>query len=81
METGLITNNSINRRLLKPMEAADILAISRATLYRMVDRREIFAHKVGGSLRFSKEDIDDYLEGTRIKPINTYCYVYIQEWN
>ena len=55
---------------MKPREAADFLAISRATLYRLVDRREIFAHKVGGSLRITKEDLDDYLNKIRIKPID-----------
>ncbi|MFA4942669.1 MAG: helix-turn-helix domain-containing protein [Patescibacteria group bacterium] len=70
MKTDLITNNLINVQLMKPREAADFLAISRATLYRLVDRREIFAHKVGGSLRITKEDLDDYLNKIRIKPID-----------
>ena len=70
MKTGLITNNLIKEQMLKPMEAANYLAISRATLYRLIDKREIFAHKVGGSLRLSKEDLENYLNMTRIKPIN-----------
>lgn len=79
MENGLITFVSSDKRLLKPQEAAEILAVSRATLYRMVDEREIFAHKVRGSLRFSWGDLNDYLEGTRIKPIIYRLYVYIPE--
>ena len=72
MKIGLITNNPINRGLLKPQEAANLLAISRATLYRLIDKRAIFAHKIGGSLRFSQEDLDNYLEKVRIKPIDSY---------
>ncbi len=80
MEKCLITFVSSDKRLLKPKEAADMLAVSRATLYRMVDKREIFAHKVSGSIRFSWNDLNDYLEGTRIKPITYHLYVCIPDW-
>lgn len=65
-------NNLITNRLLKTKEAAHILAISEATLYRLTSNRKIFAHKIGGSIRFSKKDIADYLEKTGIKPIDSY---------
>lgn len=81
MENSLITFIPSNKRLMKPREAAEMLAVSRATLYRMVDQRTIFAHKVGGSLRFSWDDLNDYLEGTRIKPIIYHAYVCIFEQN
>lgn len=39
--------------LLTPAEAATVLRVSRATLYRLVAAGEIPAHKFGGSLRIS----------------------------
>lgn len=44
--------------LLKPEEAAHRLRVSRTTLYRMVDRRDIAVYRVGSALRFSPRDIE-----------------------
>lgn len=44
--------------LLRPEEAARRLQVSRTTLYRMVDRRDIAVYRVGGVLRFATRDIE-----------------------
>ncbi len=47
-------------------EVAEVLAISKTTVYRLVDKRELPAHKVGGSLRFPITEINQYLEAKGI---------------
>jgi len=56
-------------KLLTPPEAASFLRISRASLYRLVDTRQIPFYRVGRGLRFSEEDLQKYLAGNRIEPI------------
>lgn len=48
-------------RLLTTEEVAVYLHVSRATVYRMVDARRIPFLRVGGALRFSREQIDAWL--------------------
>lgn len=52
-----------------PDELAEYLAISKATVYRLVNKRQLPFNKVGGMLRFRKDDIERYLEAGRIEPI------------
>lgn len=42
------------------------LGVSRWTIYRLVRRGEIRAVKVGERIRFRPEDVDAYLESTRL---------------
>ena len=63
MRTGFDTT------LLKVDELADYWKISKPTVYRLVEKRSIPFHKIGGSLRFSKADIDSYMQQNRIEPI------------
>jgi excisionase family DNA binding protein len=48
-------------------ELAESLRISKNTAYRMVEKRELAFHKVRGSLRFRKADVDVYLAQTRVE--------------
>jgi excisionase family DNA binding protein len=52
-----------------PDELAELLAISKPTVYRLVGKRQLPFHKIGGVLRFKKADIDKYLETGRVEPI------------
>lgn len=54
---------------LKPDELADLLAISKTSVYRLVNKRQIPFNKIGGSLRFRKTDVDKFLADERIEPI------------
>jgi len=64
MENGLFLNN-----LITPVELADALRVSKATIYRLIDSRRIPFHKIGGVIRFTQEDISMYLNMSKIKPI------------
>ena len=56
-------------KLLTPNELAHALRISKAGVYRLVEKRIMPFYKVKGSLRFDQKDVIDYLQGTRIGPV------------
>ena len=60
---------NIIKAFFTPDELAKFLAISKTTVYRLVNRRQLPFNKVGGVLRFRKDDIERYLEAGRIEPI------------
>ncbi|ATW25601.1 substrate-binding domain-containing protein [Candidatus Formimonas warabiya] len=43
-------------------EVADILKISKNTVYEMIKRGELLAYKVGNKMRISNQEIDDYMK-------------------
>lgn len=47
--------------LLTPQEVAELLRISRASVYRMVEKRLIRFYKIQSGLRFRKTDVIEYL--------------------
>ncbi len=57
------------RDLLTPDEVAAILRISKISVYRMVERREIRFHRVCGRLRFERSDIEQYLKAGTVEPM------------
>ena len=67
MEIG--ENEENIKAFFTPEELAEFLAISRATVYRLVGKRQLPFHKIGGVLRFKKADIEEYLETGRVEPI------------
>jgi excisionase family DNA binding protein len=56
--------------LLTPDELAEYLKVSKITVYRLVETRQIPFLKVKGSLRFAECDVQKYLERNRIEPID-----------
>jgi len=63
------TDSNIITELLTPDELAKFLSISRATVYRLVEKRLIPFYKIRGSLRFEKSDILDYLKKSRVESV------------
>lgn len=49
-------------------EAAEHLGVVLRTLYRLIDRGEVPAYKVGRVIRVKKADLDAFLENHRVKP-------------
>lgn len=60
-------NVSISDNLLTPKDLASMLRVSTASIYRLIEGRKIAFYKVGGSLRFTKEDVTKYLREVRIE--------------
>lgn len=50
-------------RRISVHQAATLLDVSRMTVYRLIDRKELRAYRVGRSLRIDPADIDTYLRG------------------
>ena len=46
---------------MTPREAADYLSVHVRTLYRLVKNGEIPGRKIGGSWRFKKDALDEWL--------------------
>lgn len=61
-----------SKELLGVVELADFLGISQASVYRMVERREIRFYKLSRYLRFRREDVEAYLECRVVKPIEEH---------
>ncbi len=60
---------STTQNLITPDELAKLFRISKPSIYRLVDSRVLPFYKVGGSLRFSVTDINEYLSNNRVEPI------------
>jgi len=73
MNKGSIANIS-QKSFLRPEELASILSISRPTVYRLIEKRQIPFYKIGGSLRFKIEDVMAYLDHNRVEPFNIQPY-------
>jgi len=57
--------------------ACKYLQISRATMYRLVKRREIGYSKIGigrGTYRFRQDDLDEYLDKNRVEPLEVATF-------
>lgn len=51
--------------LLKVSDVAQRLSLSAAKVYELVESRRISHHKIGGAIRFSEEQLAEFLEETR----------------
>jgi len=56
-------------KLLAPNELAELLNISKTTVYRLVERRAIRFYKIAGCLRFDLKDVEAYLQSGCVEPI------------
>jgi excisionase family DNA binding protein len=51
------------KEIMTPREAAEYLSIHVRTIYRLAKNGEIPGRKVGGSWRFKKNALDEWLSG------------------
>ena len=64
---------------LSTQEVADILHVSKSTIYDLIKKGEIHSYKIGRKVRFTQDDVDAYIARSRhkhatqpVKNINTY---------
>ena len=50
---------------LSTQEVADILHVSKSTIYELIRRGEINSYKVGRKVRFTQDDVDAYIARSR----------------
>ena len=55
------TGEILRKEIMTPREAADYLSVHVRTIYRLAKHGEIPGRKVGGSWRFKKDALDDWL--------------------
>ena len=53
--------------LLSIKQAAAQLAVSGRLLYKLVDEGKIASYRIGGAVRISEEDLDNYLQSRRLE--------------
>lgn len=65
----------LQNKSLSTQEVADILHVSKSTIYNLIKNSEIVSYKVGRKVRFTQEDVDDYISRSRhehnIRPVST----------
>ena len=50
---------------LSTQEVADILHVSKSTIYELIKRGEINSYKIGRKVRFTQDDVDAYIVRSR----------------
>lgn len=50
---------------LSTQEFADILHVSKSTIYELIRRGEINSYKIGRKVRFTQDDVDAYIARSR----------------
>lgn len=55
----------MNSTSLTPLEVAEILKITKNTVYELIKRGELPSYKVGKKLRIDKEDIENYINNQK----------------
>lgn len=68
------TSSNPTTELLTPDQLAKKLRISKAGVYRLINKRKIPFHKVMRSIRFDENDVLSYLQQNRIEPIGKQYY-------
>ena len=54
-----------NEKSLSTQEVADILHVSKSTIYELIRRSEINSYKIGRKVRFTRDDVDAYIARSR----------------
>ncbi|WP_088225389.1 helix-turn-helix transcriptional regulator [Desulfosporosinus sp. FKB] len=63
----------VENKALTPQEVADVLKISKSTVYDLIKRRELNAYRAGKKLRVDLEDVENYKNKSKdSKPISTF---------
>ena len=59
---------------LTPLEVAELLKITKNTVYELIKRGEIPSYKIGKKIRIDKHDVEDYINSQKnnIKLSNAY---------
>lgn len=61
---------SVDNAIMTITEVADYLKVTERTIYRLAGAKKIPSFKVGGSWRFSKVDIDEWIKKQSIEGLD-----------
>ncbi|HKK54303.1 MAG TPA: helix-turn-helix domain-containing protein [Patescibacteria group bacterium] len=65
----MTTDFNTIQKLYNIDELSDLLSVSKITIYRLVESRSISFYKIKGCIRFSENDVLEYLDKNRIEPV------------
>ncbi len=80
MENCILDSNDFNQtsyiklpmdkeqQWLKPAEVAKQLGVSERTVHRLIEYGKLRAYKIGRSVKFRPEDVEEYLQNSQINP-------------
>ena len=71
MPIGPLTALPTARKLLTLDEVAELLRVSKTSVYRLVERRALRFYRVSGLLRFDHADIEAFLGAGCVEPMGT----------
>lgn len=54
--------------MLTVQEAADLVRLTQWAIYRAIQRGDLVAYKPGGRLRINEDDLQAWLDATRVSP-------------
>ena len=54
-----------SNKSLSTQEVAELLHVSKSTIYELIRRGEINSYKVGRKVRFTQDDVDAYIARSR----------------
>lgn len=54
--------------MLTVQEAASLVKLTQWAIYRAIAHRDLVAYKPGGRLRITEQDLEAWLEATRVSP-------------
>lgn len=54
-------------KLYNTDQVAELLSVSKVTVYRLIESRKLSCYKIKGSIRVSHEDVIKYLEISRME--------------
>ena len=60
--------------LLNVEELAELLRVSKTSIYRLVERRQIPFHRLPRGLRFNRQDIQAFLDKTHVDSVDRTTY-------
>jgi len=63
--------NGMNEEILTPKEVAEYLKLAEKTAYRLATEEKLPDFKVGGSWRFKKADVEDWIEQRKVSFAST----------
>ena len=58
--------------LLTPDEVAELLRVSKTSVYRLVERRVIRFYRICGLLRFDREDVHAFIGDGCVEPMGEH---------
>lgn len=65
MSKGLLSAIGDAPRFLTPKELAELLRLSLSSVYRLIEKRQIPFHRLSGSIRFARGDVEAFIQEGR----------------